>query len=112
MTLIYIGLALAGICVAGYVTRALKLGTHPTLENAIHIALSAFGLMGVVRIMGFLFCGSFKQLLDDGKTNGDFFAVTEEDAVIFFIAALALGWVTVKLIWRPFHQLSHPEERD
>jgi hypothetical protein len=102
--LIWIGLGIGVFVDCVYIGIALKKKASPTLESCIHIFLTALGLMGAVRILGFVVCGSFSALVKADLNQG-IFALTEEDSVTFIIAAVALGWVTAKLFAKPFKEL-------
>jgi hypothetical protein len=103
--LITFGLVLGAGIFLLYVVVAFRKKAEPTLEAGIHIFLSALGLMGAVRILGFVWCGAFSALVANHEVNRGTFAVSEEDAVSLVIAALSLAWVTVKLICKPFREM-------
>ncbi len=103
--LIWIGLCIGAAVSAVYLIVALRLKSKPTLENMIHIFLSVLSAVGAVRILGFIICGAFSQLLTNAANTG-IFALSGEDAVTLVIASVALGWVSIKLLCKPFQELS------
>jgi autotransporter translocation and assembly factor TamB len=102
--LIWIGICVGIALAIAYLIAAIKLKAAPQLEHMVHLFFSAVGLMGAVRIVGFIACGAFGKLLKDEVNTGPF-AISDEDAVTLVVAAVALAWISIKLIWKPFQEL-------
>ena len=93
-----------------YLIAALKFKAKPTLESMIHIFLSALSAIGAVRIFGFVVGGNYTKILTNAA-NAGIFALSGDDAVSLVIASVSLAWVSIKLLCRPFQELSTPDSK-
>ena len=103
--LVYIGLALALTALFAYLGTAYsKKKKQPSIDGAIEIIISAVGVTGALKLLGFIFTDNFVKLTSS-TTPKALFTLSSEDWLFFVLGAIALAWVSIQSIYRRFAEV-------
>ena len=103
--LVAIGLVCSIGVVIGYVATAGVKRKKPELCDAMSVFLSSVSFLAAVRLIGCAFSSSFAKVIAAQSDVEEFWKLTQEDLPLVALAGIALGWVSIQVIWEVFAKL-------